>query len=41
VCANRDCQKYDKPVRTRTVPGKDGKRKRACYKCGTEISRAE
>jgi large subunit ribosomal protein L24 len=41
VCANRECKKYDKPVRTRTILGKDGKRKRACCKCGTEISKAE
>jgi len=41
VCANRECRKYDKPVRTRAILGKDGKRKRACSKCGTEIPRAE
>ncbi len=41
VCANRDCQKYDKPVRTRSVLDRDGKRKRACCKCGREIPRAE
>jgi large subunit ribosomal protein L24 len=41
LCPNRECQKHDKPVRTRTILGKDGKRKRACAKCGTEIPRAE
>jgi len=41
LCPNRECQKHDKPVRTRTILGKDGKRKRACTKCGAEIPRAE
>ncbi len=41
VCGNRECEKFDKPVRTRMVVNKDGKRRRACYKCGTEIQRAE
>jgi large subunit ribosomal protein L24 len=41
LCPNRDCAKHDKPVRTRTIVGKDGKRQRACCKCGTEIPRVE
>jgi large subunit ribosomal protein L24 len=41
LCPNRECQKHDKPVRTRTILADDGRRRRACARCGTEIPKVE
>ncbi len=41
ICPNRDCVRYDKPVRAKST-ARDNKAKiRACVKCGAEIPRAE
>ena len=41
LCPNRECEKHDKPVRIRTIVADDGRRQRACAKCGAEIPRVE
>jgi large subunit ribosomal protein L24 len=41
VCPNRDCERHDRPVRSRTVVREDGTRARTCAKCGAEIPKAE
>jgi len=41
LCPNRECEKHDKPVRTRTIVTDDGRRRRACVKCGAEIPKVE
>jgi len=41
LCPNRDCSHFDRPVRTRTVQSEDGKKKRVCAKCGTEMPKLE
>jgi len=41
VCPNRDCERHDRPVRTRTVVREDGRKLRTCAKCGAELPRAE
>jgi hypothetical protein len=39
VCPNRDCERHDRGVRTRSQMGEDGRKRRVCAKCGTEIVR--
>jgi len=41
VCPNRECRRFDKPVRTRTVLREDGTKMRTCAKCGAEIPKME
>jgi large subunit ribosomal protein L24 len=41
ICINRDCPRHDKPVRTRVVVKGDGRKIRACAKCGAEIPKPE
>jgi ribosomal protein L24 len=41
ICPNKECEKHDKPVRTRMVARPDGKKFRACAKCGVEIPKVE
>ncbi len=41
ICANRECAKYDKPVRIRKVVNEGGRKVRVCAKCGAEIPTAE
>lgn len=41
ICPNRDCARYDKPVRTRRTVREDGTKVRACVKCGAEIPKTE
>ncbi len=41
ICQNRDCARYDRPVRTRTAMREDGNKLRVCVKCGHEISKVE
>lgn len=37
VCQNKNCQRYNKGVRTRTKLGEGGSKTRVCYKCGHAI----
>ena len=37
LCQDRDCQRYDKPVRTRVLVNPDGTKARVCVKCGKPI----
>jgi large subunit ribosomal protein L24 len=39
VCPNRDCDRHDRGVRTRTRISEDGRKHRLCVHCGTEIPR--
>ena len=41
LCPNRDCSRFDRPVRVRTVQKEDGKKMRVCAKCGTEVPKLE
>ena len=41
VCQNRECEKFDKPVRVRKEVQEDGNKVRACVKCGGAITPAE
>ena len=41
ICTNRECQKYDEPVRTGKKVLEDGSKVRTCKKCGEEISTPE
>jgi len=41
ICANRECERHDQPVRTRTQVGEDGAKRRVCVKCGAPIPRVE
>ncbi len=41
ICTNRDCEKHDRAVRTRTGRNKDGKKTRICVRCGHEIPKVE
>ena len=41
VCPNRECERHDKPVRTKTVSRPDGARVRSCARCGAEIPKME
>lgn len=41
LCQNRDCQKHDNPVRTRTKVEPDGSKDRVCVKCGHPIESKE
>ena len=36
VCSNRECEKYDEPVRTSKKVMDDGSKVRTCSKCGAE-----
>ena len=33
LCQNRECQRHDQPVRTRTGVAEDGSKQRVCVKC--------
>ena len=39
LCANRECERHDRGVRTRTEVTDDGRKHRVCAHCGTEIPR--
>jgi large subunit ribosomal protein L24 len=41
VCENRECEKFDKPVRVRKRANEDGTKVRTCVKCGEPITPAE
>ena len=41
ICQNKECKRFDKPVRTRVVPGEEGGKARACTKCAKPISTPE
>jgi len=41
ICSNRECERYDRPVRTRTVVRGDGTKARICVRCGAEIQGVE
>jgi large subunit ribosomal protein L24 len=41
LCANRNCEKFDRPVRARVFVRGDGQKSRACVKCGAEIPKNE
>lgn len=41
TCQNDDCDRYDRPVRTRTLVREDGSKGRECVKCGAEIPAGE
>jgi large subunit ribosomal protein L24 len=41
VCANRNCDKFDSAVRSRVFVRDDGRKSRACVKCGGEIPKNE
>lgn len=38
LCQNRDCQSYDKPVRTRMAVDDKNVKQRVCAKCGEPIA---
>ena len=37
LCQNRECERHDRPVRTRTLVDDDGKKHRVCVKCSKPI----
>ena len=37
LCQNRECERHDRPVRTRTLVGADGVKRRVCVKCNKPI----
>ena len=41
ICPNRECARYDKPVRAKSAVRGDGRKVRACAKCGAEIPTPE
>jgi large subunit ribosomal protein L24 len=41
LCRNRECERYDMPVRTRKDWTEDGNKIRVCVKCGSEIPKVE
>ncbi len=41
LCPNRDCTRFDKPVRLHQSSGEKGKKIRCCAKCGHEIPVSE
>jgi large subunit ribosomal protein L24 len=41
LCPNRDCTRYDRPVRVRTALADGGRKQRVCAKCGAEIPKVE
>ncbi|MGD2175443.1 MAG: 50S ribosomal protein L24 [Candidatus Brocadiaceae bacterium] len=41
ICPHRDCERHDRPVRTRSTFAEDGRKMRVCVRCGTEIPRVE
>lgn len=41
LCRNRECDRYDRPVRTCKERTEDGKKIRVCVKCGAEIPKVE
>ncbi len=41
ICPNRECERHDRPVRTRTSITEDGRKLRVCAKCGAEIPKPE
>jgi len=41
LCPNRQCERFDKPVRVRTVVRDDGTKVRTCVKCGAEIPKPQ
>ena len=41
LCPNRDCPRFDRPVRVRSVRREDGTKVRACAKCGAEVPKLE
>ena len=38
LCPNRECERFDKPVRTRVLVREDSTRTRQCAKCDAEIA---
>ncbi|MDP6438322.1 MAG: 50S ribosomal protein L24 [Candidatus Brocadiia bacterium] len=41
LCQNRDCERYDGPVRTRKAVDNDGNKQRVCVKCSRPIETQE
>ncbi len=41
ICANRQCEKNDRPVRTRNEVSPEGTKRRVCVKCGVPVPRVE
>jgi large subunit ribosomal protein L24 len=41
LCQNRECEKHDRPVRTRSAAAQDGTKQRVCVKCGHAIHAQE
>jgi large subunit ribosomal protein L24 len=39
ICPNRDCERHDHGVRTKSVTLEDGTRARGCAKCGAVVPR--
>jgi len=38
LCQNRNCERYDRPVRIRLTRNPDGTKSRVCAKCGRPIT---
>jgi len=41
ICQNRDCERFDMPVRVRSDVLEDGTKTRRCVRCGAEISKPQ
>lgn len=41
ICPNRECERFDRPVRIRNEVREDGTKARRCVRCGAEIPRPE
>ncbi len=41
VCQNRECARFDRPVRSRTRVNDDGTKVRCCSKCESELPKME
>ena len=39
LCPNRECARFDRPVRVRSTLRDDGRKVRTCAKCGAEVPR--
>ena len=37
LCQNRECKRFDTPVRTKAIWLSDGRKARGCHVCGAEI----
>jgi len=41
ICPNRNCERHDRPVRTRSRIEGDGPKVRVCVRCGAEIPKVQ